>query len=340
MREFLAKQRAAGALADGDLLLVACSGGADSVALAAQLAFLAPRQGLRGGLVTVDHSMQEGSRQQAARVADLGRELGLDPVLVKTPGAPGAQGLGPEGRAREIRYAALEEAGRESGAAATLLGHTMEDQAETVLLGLLRGAGTRAVAGMRAERGTLWRPILAVRRAQTEAACRELGLPVWQDPTNEPEGPWRTAAGDPLPRAALRHQFLPALHGALGQDPIPALARTAELAAADSDLLEALAAEHFPLIRTAESSTCEVWACVEVDEVEKLPSPLRWRVLRELLIRAGAPAAAVSMTHVHGVDALVADWRGQRGASVPGGLHVRRACGRLEVVTRPPLERM
>lgn len=339
LREFLTERRAEGALADGDLLLAACSGGADSVALAAQLAFLAPRLGLRGGLVTVDHGMQEGSAHQAARVARLGRDLGLDPVLIKTPELPSAGGLGPEGQAREMRYAALEHAVSGSGARAVLLGHTMEDQAETVFLGLLRGAGTRAVAGMRPERGNLWRPLLRVRRADTEAACRDLGISVWQDPANQPDGPWRTVAGGPLPRAALRHHFLPALHEALEQDPIPPLARTAELAAADSDLLEALAAEHFRLIHAAVPGAGEARASIDTDELQRIPAPLRWRVLRELLIRAGAPAAQISMTHVRGVDALVVDWRGQRGASVPGGLQVRRTCGRLEVVTQPPLER-
>src|SRR5699024_9919901 len=125
---------------------------------------------------------------------------------------------------------------------AILLGHTMEDQAETVLLALARGSGTRALAGMVPVRGRLWRPLLGVRREQTEQACRELGLHPWDDPTNRADGPRRTTPGDAPPRAAVAARVLPVLADALGQDPVPALARTAELAAADADHLDSLAA--------------------------------------------------------------------------------------------------
>jgi len=347
LREFLTARREDGSLAQGDLLLVGCSGGADSLALASQLAFLAPRMGMRAGLVTVDHRMQEGSAEQAARVTEQGQRLSLDPSIIREvvpgdgPAAPGV-GLGPEGAARELRYAAFEEVLGETGARAVLLGHTMEDQAETVLLALARGAGTRTIAGIPPIRGQFWRPLLGVRRAETAATCEELELPVWQDPANAPDGPWLTAQGRPLPRAALRHSVLPELALALGRDPVPALARTADLARSDADFLDAAAREHFTLIEEAparETTVASGTTSLAVEGAAALAAPLRWRLLREFLLRAGAPEGQVSMRHIYSVDTLLTDWRGQRGVSVPGDLQVVRSYGRLYIVTPPNLER-
>ena len=346
LREFLTARLGEGCLAEGDLLLAGCSGGADSLALASQLAFVAPRMGMRAGLITVDHRMQEGSGEQAARVIAHGERLGLDPTIRRDvrrgDGASGA-GLGPEGAARELRYATFEAVLAETGARAVLLGHTMEDQAETVLLGLARGAGTRTVSGIPPIRGQFWRPLLGVRRSETAATCAELGLPVWQDPANAPEGPWLTAQGTALPRAALRHSVLPELALALGQDPVPALARTADLARSDADFLDAAAREHFTLIDevpVGEATVAGATITLAVDGATALADPLRWRLLREFLLRGGAPEGQVSMRHIHSVDALLTNWRGQRGMSVPGGLRVVRSYGRLYIVTPPNLERM
>jgi len=165
----LGVRRSLAGLAPGDLVLAACSGGADSLALAAALAFEAPRLGLRGGGVTVDHGLQAGSAEQARRVTAVLAGLGLEPVraVQVSPSGPG----GPEAAARTARYLALSEAADQLGAAAILLGHTLDDQAETVLLGLARGSGARSLAGMPARHGRYLRPLLAVRRAQTEV-CR------------------------------------------------------------------------------------------------------------------------------------------------------------------------
>ena len=221
-------------LAAGELVLVACSGGADSLALAAATAFAAPRLGLRAGAVTVDHGLQPRSAERAAKVAALLGELGLDPVrsaAVTVPQAgPGAKG--PEAAARVARYGALDAAAAEYGAAAVLLGHTLDDQAETVLLGLARGSGGRSLAGMPARRGPYRRPLLAVRRAATAAACAELGLEPWQDPHN---------ADFRFARARVRHQVMPALEAALGPGVAEALARTAGQLRADAECLDDLA---------------------------------------------------------------------------------------------------
>ncbi|QGH68405.1 tRNA lysidine(34) synthetase TilS [Pseudactinotalea sp. HY158] len=362
VRSLLVERLTAGALERGDLVLAACSGGADSLALAAQLAFCAPRLGLRAGLVTVDHALQPGSAAQAARVAEQGRALGLDPVLVYRA-ADSAGSAGPEGEARNRRLRALADARAESGARAVLLGHTMEDQAETVLLALARGSGTRALAGMAAVRGRLWRPLLGVRRAQTERACRDLGLDVWHDPTNDPDGPWRTAAGTALPRAAVRARVLPALAAALGQDPVSALARTATIAGQDADHLDRLAAdvlagllegepdeqsEPGEQVEPVEPGTARGSArgeagdvvhalAVAIEALEHLPAAVLGRVLRGLLLHAGAPAGALGHVHVLAVTGLIADWHGQGPIVVPGGVEVSRGYGRLSLVR--PTER-
>src|SRR5215469_4720405 len=145
-------------LAPGDLVLVACSGGADSLALAAALAFVAPRAGLRAGGVTVDHGLQEGSAARAADVTSALTALGLDPVRGVAVAVDGLGG--PEAAARAARYDALAQTAEQTGATAVLLGHTLDDQAETVLLGLARGSGPRSLAGMPPRRGVFRRPLL------------------------------------------------------------------------------------------------------------------------------------------------------------------------------------
>src|SRR5215468_2146940 len=220
-------------LTAGDLVLAACSGGADSLALAAALAHEAPRQGLRAGGVTVDHGLQPGSAERARRVAAVLAGLGLDPVeVVPVTVAAGPGTGGPEAAARGARYRALDGAARRTGASAILLAHSLDDQAETVLLGLARGSGARSLAGMPPSRGRYRRPLLGVRRATLRDACAELGLVPWQDPHNHD---FRFA------RARVRHQALPALEAALGPGVAEALARTAGQLRADAECLDDLA---------------------------------------------------------------------------------------------------
>jgi tRNA(Ile)-lysidine synthase len=220
-------------LAPGDLVLAACSGGADSLALAAALAHEAPRLGLRGGGVTVDHGLQDGSAARAAQVAALLGRLGLDPGRIATVRVASGPGRGgPEAAARTARYAALEQVAEQTGAAAVLLAHSRDDQAETVLLGLARGSGARALAGMPAQRGRLRRPLLGLSRAALREACQALQLEPWDDPHNF----------DPsYARARVRHQALPALEAALGPGIAEALARSAAQLSADCAALDAIA---------------------------------------------------------------------------------------------------
>lgn len=295
-------------LAAGSLVLVACSGGADSLALAAALAFIAPRMGLRAGGVTVDHGLQEGSAERAASVAAALAGLGLVPARA-VPVTVSGHG-GPEAAARAARYEALEKVAADTGAAAVLLGHTLDDQAETVLLGLARGAGARSLAGMPPRRGVFRRPLLAIRRATTAAACDALGLAAWQDPHN---------ADRRFARVRVRMDALPALEAAIGPGIAEALARTAIHLRADAEVLDNIA--------TQASERAGGPPQLSTASLEQMPDAIRGRVLRSAAIRAGCPAGALSDVHVRRLDELVTRWHGQRWADLPGGVRAARKDG-------------
>ena len=313
----------------GALVLVACSGGADSLALAAATAFVAPRAGLRAGAVVVDHALRPDSAAVAATAARACRDLGLDPVRVARVDAT-ASGSGPEAAAREARYAALTGAADALGAAAVLLGHTLDDQAETVLLALARGSGTRALRGMAPASGPWRRPLLGLRRDETRAACVALGLTPDEDPTNHPDGPWRTADGGPLRRAAVRHRALPALRDTLGPGVDLGLARTAELARADEDLLAALAEDLWaravaprPADGPAAGPADPAAVTLSIGALRDAHRALRARVLHRAALAAGADASALTSTHVADLEDLVAR-RGRGAAHLPGGVRAAR----------------
>ncbi|MGY1635706.1 tRNA lysidine(34) synthetase TilS [Geodermatophilus sp. SYSU D00742] len=293
-------------------VLVAVSGGADSLALAAAVAFEAPRAGVPAGAVTVDHGLQPGSGARAEATAALLCGMGLDPVSV-VPVRVGGDG-GPEAAARAARYAALAEAASASGARVAL-GHTLDDQAETVLLGLGRGSGPRSVAGMVEHRGTWWRPLLGVRRETTRAACADQGLPVWEDPWN---------ADPAYTRVRLRTEVLPLLEEVLGGGVAPALARTAAMLREDLDALDSLAAAELSRLAGADG--------LPAAPLAGLPAALRRRVLRGWLQGEGVPD--LQAVHLTAVDALLSRWRGQGRVDLPGGAGVVRASGRL--VALPP----
>ena len=316
-------------------LVVGLSGGADSLALTLTTIDVAARVGIPVITVTVDHGLREGSDEEARRVADLAVSLGARAVVeTVTVDGPG----GPEGAARDARRAALRAIGVREGAP-ILLGHTMDDQAETVLLRLARGSGPsslRAIAPISREAdGVTWlRPLLGLRRTDTEQACAQAGLAPVHDPTNDVDGPWRAADGSPLRRSALRHEAMPALASALGVDPVPALARTAALCAEDDDALSDRARELTAAARVAAARVAAARVADDTDPgdgggpvalaVASLcgaPRAVRTRALRE-----GAQAAgirALSSTHVDAIDDLVVAWRGQGPIHLPGGLAFR-----------------
>lgn len=293
------------------LILVACSGGGDSLALAAAAAHEARRLGLRAGAVTVDHALQPGSAARAQSVARTLRELGLDPVCTRTA-AVGTDG-GPEAAARTARYNELDTAADELGAAAVLLGHTRDDQAETVLLRLSRGSGARSLAAMAPSTGRYRRPLLGLPRAEVRKACELSGLTAWQDPHNT----------DPAySRSRVRAEALPTLERTLGPGITAALARTASLLGEDADALDDWAADAY--------AGCTIGHhAFDVPALAGLPAAVRSRVLRRAALAAGAPAGALGRTHVTALDRLVTAWHGQRHVDVPGGLRAVRERGTL-----------
>ncbi len=305
----LAVRQALGQQSAGPAVLVACSGGADSVALAAAVAFETARTGRCAGLVTIDHGLQAGSAARAALVGQLGYELGLDPVH-QIPVVVGRAG-GPEAAARTARYAALRPLLADYR---VLLGHTADDQAETVLLGLGRGSGGRSIAGMRAESDGYLRPLLGVRRADTVAACTALGLPVWQDPHNL----------DPrFRRVRLRHEVLPLLEDVLAGGVTEALARTASMLTEDLDALDQLAGQ-------ALAAALDPTGALRLTVLDGQPAAILHRVLKRWAEDGGA--GRLSAEQVHQLGRLVRRWHGQLGSDLPGGYRAVRVSGRLELV--------
>jgi tRNA(Ile)-lysidine synthase len=231
------------------------------------------------------------------------------------------RGQGPEAAAREARYAVLGEVAQRSRARVVLLGHTLDDQAETVLLGLARGSGGRSLAGMRRRFDGFRRPLLDLSRAQTQAACRDQGIDVWSDPHND----------DPrFTRSRVRHRVLPVLEEELGPGVTEALARTADLAREDLDALDDLAEQALLHARTSTGLAVEVLGAQA--------TAVRRRVLRRAAVQAGAPSGELFRVHVLAIDELVTGYRGQRRIELPGHLHVVREDGELRFRRTGPVD--
>jgi tRNA(Ile)-lysidine synthase len=295
----------------GGLVLVACSGGADSLALAAALAFEAPRAGVPAGAVIVDHDLQEGSPAVAERAAGQCRSLGLDPVeVVRAEVAGSGSGSGPEARARDGRYRAFEDVLARVGGVAVMLGHTRDDQAEQVLLGLARGSGARSLSGMPARRGPYVRPLLGVARTTTAAACEAAGLTVWVDPHNS----------DPAYSRVRARALLAVLDSELGPGAVAALARSADLLRQDADALDDLAVRARGELGAGR---------IEASVLLALPRAVRTRVWRLLALEAGCSPGALIATHIDSLDTLVTSWRGQGPIDLPGHIQGSRAGGQV-----------
>jgi tRNA(Ile)-lysidine synthase len=295
----------------GSRVAVACSGGADSLALLAATVFEARRAGWHVIGVTVDHGLQDGSADRAAAVVTQMAGLGVDETVAVRVDVS-ASGQGVEAAAREARYAVLGEVASRTGAHAVLLGHTLDDQAETVLLGLTRGSGGRSIAGMRTGFGPFRRPLLGVTRAQTEAACHSEGIEVWHDPHNE----------DPrFTRARIRHVVMPLLERELGPGVAATLARTAEQLQEDLAALDQEADQAGEQVRTGTG--------LDVAGLGRLATAVRRRVLRSAAVDAGCPPGELFRVHVLAVDDLVVGYRGQRHVDLPGHVQAVRVDGEL-----------
>ena len=331
-------------------VVVACSGGADSLALLAGTVFEARKVSVPVLGATVDHGLQADSAARAAEVVDQMKRLGAaDTVSVRVSVSPSGQGI--EAAAREARYAALSKVAAEHGSRMVLLGHTRDDQAETVLLGLTRGSGGRSLAGMPASfDGLFFRPLLDVTREQTEAACRAEGIAFWSDPHND----------DPrFTRSRIRHRVLPVLEAELGPGVAAALARTADMVRADVEALDRIAQQWFDehqssgradsgsgigpeggsagaLERGSADALEQGGAGVALDvaELVALDEAIRLRVLRLAALAAGCPAGELFRVHLLHVDRLVRAYTGQQRIELPGRVHAVRD-GRLLHFLRP-----
>lgn len=312
------------------------SGGADSLALAAALAFEAPRQDVTVDVVVVDHRLQPGSAAVAERARTTcvdGLGFSATRVRVVTVDVDAHQRRGPEAAARSARHAALGGVAAQTGAQRIVLAHTADDQAEQVLLGLLRGSGTTALAGMRADRDDLLRPFLLgpdvvpggpVTRAHTEAACAALGLEPWHDPHN----------ADPAFARVRVRRALADLERDLDAPTLRrSLFRTAASAARDADLLTRLTDD--ALARAAGTPDVTQWPAVwPVEVLRTLDPALRIRALQRLLVLHGARASELSQHHLFDVERLLVGWRGQGPVDVPGSVEVKRVGGEIVIGPR------
>ncbi|PQZ58203.1 MULTISPECIES: tRNA lysidine(34) synthetase TilS [unclassified Microbacterium] len=311
----LAVRAALAEVPEGSTVIVALSGGADSLALAAATAFEAPKRGLRAASVTVDHGLQDGSAEVAANAARIAQMLGLDARVLRV--AVSGEG-GPEAAAREARYRVLREAASDARASTVLLGHTLDDQAETVLLGLARGSGAASLQGMAPVRededGAKWvRPLLGVRRETTRAFCAASDLTPWDDPHN---------LDDRYARVRARERVLPVLEAELGPGIADALARTAEQLREDAEAFDEMINETIEdIVEHAEAGIS-----VSVAALAANPAALRNRIIR-LVVDS---EFGVSLTRAQTIEVarLVTDWSGQGPIDLPECSAVRQG-GRI-----------
>ena len=290
----------------GQKLLVAVSGGADSLALAAACEFEAKKLGVKIAAAVIDHSLQKDSDKVAAQTAKTLVSLGFEEVVIKkiTVGKAG----GPEAAARTARYTALETLRQKTKSNFVVLGHTSSDQAETVLLGLVRGSGSKSLSGMSEKTGFLLRPLLGIERATTEAFCKDSRIKYWSDPQNKDEK---------FLRVMIRKNVLPFLEKQLGGSVAASLVRTSDQLREDNTYLESQADKSFKKYAKVSSSGISF----DAKAIEKLPAAILNRVIKKALDSFGSES---SRTHVLAVSDLVLSWHGQKPLALPGVRVVRK----------------
>lgn len=313
-----ALRAALGDIPAGSAILLGVSGGSDSLALAITAAFLAPKLDLDVHTLTVDHGLRAESASEAQAVVRQLTELGLKATSIQVEVTAG--GDGPEGEARKSRYRALATYAKEIGASVVVLGHTLGDQAETVLLGLGRGAGTRSLRGMAPTSEfpgeptlRIVRPFLELSREELRTVCSEHKQTWVEDPSNAIDGPWRTTTGEPLRRSAIRHRVIPALTESLGPGVVESLARTARMLSEDEDVLSALATQALDWARTGIAPLT-----VDCATLAEQPAAIRRRALRLAMLDAGVRGGELVHWHIAAVDKLVLTRDNKLGIDLPG----------------------
>lgn len=298
-------------IAAGDSVLVAASGGADSSALAAALLLECKTKSIKVIALIIDHGLQKNSADVTHETKRTLTKIGYENIEIRRVSVEITDGL--EASARRARYQALNDVANSHNAVAVFLGHTRDDQAETVLLGLARGSGSRSLSGMAARVDRYRRPLLSITRAQTEAACEEAGIKFWQDPHNQ---------SMEFTRVRVREVVLPTMEKEIGPGISDALARSAKLLRDDADALDYLSDEIFSKLEPAS---------LDISKLESQPRAIRTRILRKAIYLAGAPQGSLSAEHIEPVEALITAWKGQGPISLPGGVTVARISGRLSL---------
>ena len=290
---------------------IGVSGGADSLALAAAAKLESKNFSIDLVSVIVDHGLQANSAEIAEFAKQQLIKLGFEDIFVGRAGVQITDGL--EASARRARYKVFQQAIETYGPNTFLLGHTKNDQAEGVLLGLARGSGTKSLSGMQEVSGIFVRPLLGIDRATTEIACHESNIEYWVDPHN---------SNQDFTRVRVRENILPLLENEIGPGIIDALARSAKILREDATALDEWAESVFRQVKPMD---------IEISILDGLPVAVRSRVLRMAIYAAGAPAGSISAAHLEPIEAFVSDWRGQGHTSLPGGVKVCRISGRLSL---------
>ncbi len=297
----------------GDCVLVGTSGGADSLALAAALFTESESLALNVIAVIVDHGLQENSELVTHSAKETLEKIGYKKIEIIKVIVDVKDGI--EASARRVRYEAFDKIAIKYQVKKFFLGHTKNDQAESVLLGLARGSGTRSLSGMADVQGIYHRPLLSITREMTEGACKELGISFWDDPHNHD---WQFL------RVRVREKVLPELESDIGPGISDALVRSAKLLRDDADALDQLAMDFFTRI--------DPYSLLVAD-LEKLPRAIRTRILRLAIYSAGSPQGSLTADHIEPIEALITDWKGQKALSLPGGVKIERISGRLSLST-------
>ena len=300
----------------GDLVLVGCSGGADSLALAWTTLVVGKRQELKIGAIIVDHQLVPESNSVALNAKKQCEDLGIEEVIIKKVNVEhNHEGL--EAAARIARYEAFENVLHETNAQAILLAHTQDDQAETVLMRLTRGSGAKSLSGMAQVSGKYLRPFLHLRKKLVHDSLDLIGLKAWQDPAN---------TDHQFLRVKVRHELMPKIVEVLGESAISSLDKTAQLLRLDNQALEDLAQQFLESQKDVKTNG------LEISELEKLPEAIRTRVLRIFAIASGVHPGPFSFEHIEAIDALVKNWHGQGNVDLPGFIQATRVNGSLRFV--------
>jgi tRNA(Ile)-lysidine synthase len=293
-------------------VLFGCSGGADSMALA--VALFIERSNTKVIPIVIDHGLQEGSAQITSQTIERLKQIGFTQVESARAQVTMTDGL--EASARRARYQLFNQFIETYQPKYFLLAHTLNDQAENVLLGLARGSGARSLSGMAVKNNIFVRPLLKISREVTTAACSEARIEIWSDPHNEDLR---------FTRVRVRKNLLPIIEDNLGPGITEALVRSADLLRDDADALDGFAAEYF---NQADPFN------LDVKELERLPKAITTRVLRLAIYKAGAPSGSLSAEHIAAAQALISDWHGQKEVSLPGNVKLLRNSGRITLSTQ------